>query len=263
MRCAVASRCALCLPDAPLFPQSHNALCAAALLPPPCACRLSTAPAATGLQHQAASTRSSSQPWAVCRCARASPERCMCARSSARVCVPACAHARRGGVCSHRSCAVTTRCMLGRAAPDRRRCLAGPSPPPPSCCTSPPSTSSLHALHTSTVRVPCAAACALRLFCVTAAAVMIAAAPLVARGSIRAAQGCRACRPGCEQHKRLYCSFGLASQHCLVCLCSCWPAAGLASRVPTIHSILLAAVVGPLGLLSHQLTKVRHLVMHV
>lgn len=36
----------------------------------------------------------------------------------------------------------------------------------------------------------------------------------------------------------------------------CWPAAGLAARVPTVHSILLSAVVGPLGLLSHQLTKV-------
>jgi hypothetical protein len=32
--------------------------------------------------------------------------------------------------------------------------------------------------------------------------------------------------------------------------------AGLVSRVPTAHSILLSAVVGPLGLLCHQLTKV-------
>jgi hypothetical protein len=34
--------------------------------------------------------------------------------------------------------------------------------------------------------------------------------------------------------------------------------AGLNSRVPTAHSVLLSSVVGPLGLLSHELTKVSH-----
>lgn len=42
----------------------------------------------------------------------------------------------------------------------------------------------------------------------------------------------------------------------LRCAVPCCVCAGVNSRVPTMHSVLLAAVVGPLGLLSHQLTKV-------
>jgi hypothetical protein len=46
----------------------------------------------------------------------------------------------------------------------------------------------------------------------------------------------------------------------ICCYCLLLPAAasGLVSRVPTAHSILLSAVVGPLGLLCHQLTKVNY-----
>jgi hypothetical protein len=45
----------------------------------------------------------------------------------------------------------------------------------------------------------------------------------------------------------------VATGPCLLYLC-----AGLNSRVPTAHSVLLSSVVGPLGLLSHELTKVSH-----
>lgn len=45
------------------------------------------------------------------------------------------------------------------------------------------------------------------------------------------------------------------------CCCVGVCLAGLTSRVPTAHSVLLSSVVGPLGLLSHQLTKVSRLVL--
>lgn len=61
---------------------------------------------------------------------------------------------------------------------------------------------------------------------------------------------CRCCCSSCEH---LFLLLPLSLRRLLLPLLLL---PGLASRVPTVHSILLSAVMGPLGLLSHQITKV-------
>lgn len=62
-------------------------------------------------------------------------------------------------------------------------------------------------------------------------------APVAQRGAIRELAGLLMATPPACRTRLLFC-------------------AGVVSRLPTSHSVLLAAVAGPLGLLSHLLTKV-------